>query len=439
MIMNEQSVSKNPGLTRWHLTTRVLFRFGFCFFILDILFGGNASLLSLIPWIGKATDSALRHPMDLLAKWIGVQVFGLTGQAATLHIQATSDAALRWVTLAILLTLSILVTMAWSVLDRKRNHYAGLLGWLRLIIRIALGVALLRYGFIKVFPIQFPPPPLAVLNESVGNSSPTMLFWSLYGLHPGFEMILGWIEVLAGLLLLFRRSAFGGAVLAALVMGNVALLDLVFDVPVKLYSLSLEAMALVLLVPEGRRLWWLFTSRQVLVDEVEWGPELPQKMGSVLLLGCELLVALLACWQFVTGTRSVWQMKTAAMGSPSTITGGWAIEEHAARLVGGDGSPVVSIYFDPNSDTYLRTSNGSLWRSRAVYDRQQHRLRILYEVVGMWMFNVQQSDADHLILIPIGPTAAQLTALHLTRIPLAHDYLLLNQRFHWIDEFGGLR
>lgn len=254
-----------------------------------------------------------------------------------------------------------------------------------MVLRLALGVALLRYGFIKVFPIQFPPPPLAVLNEPVGNSSPTMLFWALYGLHPGFQMALAWIEVVTGLLLLFRRSAFLGVVLALLVMTNVALLDLAFDVPVKLYSLSLVAMALALLIPESRQLWKLVSSRQVLVAEVYWSPELPQRMGSMLLLGCELLVALLACWQFATGTRSVWQMKLAAMQSPALITGGWVIKEHAPGLVGGDGSPLTSIYFDPDSDTYLRATDGSLWGSRTIYDHAQHRLRVLYEVVGMWM------------------------------------------------------
>jgi hypothetical protein len=437
--MNEKLSLQDSGQTRWRLINKVLFRFEFCFFILDVVCGGNASLLSLIPWIGQKADAAVRYPIDLLAQWLGVNVFGLTGQAAALHIQAGSDAALRWVTLAILLVLSSLLTLAWSFLDRRRDHYAGLLGWFRLILRLALGVALLRYGFIKVFPIQFPLPPLAVLNEPVGNSSPTMLFWTLYGLHPGFQMALGWIEVLAGLLLLFRRSAFGGAVLALLVMANVALLDLAFDVPVKLYSLSLVAMALALLIPEARQFWKLFSSKQLLVAEVYWSPELPQRMGSVLLLGCELLVALLACWQFATGTRSVWQMKSAAMHSPAPITGGWAIEEHAPGLVGGDGSPLTSIYFDPDTDTYLRAADGSLWRSRAIYDRTQHRLRVLYEVVGMWMFNVEQPDADHLILTPVGPTAAQLPALHMTRIPLAKDYPLLQQRFHWVDEFGGLR
>jgi hypothetical protein len=436
--MNEKSSLQSSEQTRWRLIYKVLFRFGFCFFILDVVFGGNASLLALIPWIGREADAAVRHPMDLMAQWLGVHVFGLTGQAAALHIQATSDAALRWVTLAILVALSIFLTLVWSFLDRRRDSYAGLLGWFRLILRVALGVALLRYGFIKIFPIQFPPPPLAVLNEPVGTSSPTMLFWTLYGLHPGFQMALGWIEVLAGLLLLFRRSAFAGAVLALLVMANVALLDLAFDVPVKLYSLSLVAMALALLIPEGRQLWKLFSSRQLLVSDVDWSPELPQRMGTVLLLGCELLVALLACWQFATGTRSVWQMKLAAMQSPAPITGGWAIEEHAPELVGGDGSPLTSIYFDPDSDTCMRAADGSLWRSRAIYDRE-HRLRVLYEVVGMWMFNVEQPDADHLILTPVGPTAAQLPALHMTRIPLAKNYPLLQQRFHWVNEFGGLR
>ena len=57
----------------------------------------------------------------------------------------------------------------------------------------------------------------------------------------------------------------------------------------------------------------------------------------------------------------------------------------------------------------------------------------------MWMFNVEQPDSDHLVMEPLGPTASQLTSFNMVRIPLPTGYPLLKERFHWVDEFGGLR
>jgi hypothetical protein len=415
----------------------ILLRIALCFFLLFALFGGSSSLIALLPLIGSSLDAAIRRPMNLLVQWTGIHLFHLTGPAATLHVLAGSDAALQWIAIPVLLALAIAAGILWHLIDRRKDR--DLLGWLRLIIRLTLGVALLRYGFIKVFPIQFPTPPLAVLNEPVGNASPTMLFWSLYGIRPHFVMLLGWTEVLAGLALLFRRSAFLGATLAFLVMANVALLDVTFNVPVKLYSLSLLFMAAVLLMPELTSILRLFLTRKPITAGQSWSPHTSRPSTQRLLLAAELLITILACWQFATGTRAVWSMKQQSAKNPPAFTGGWLLQSGGHGLVGADGSPIVSIFFDPNSDTYFRAANGTLWRSRAIYDRAHQRLRILYQVRGMLMFAVDQPDANHLLLHPLGPTGADITPLTLTRIPLPATYPLLQDHIHWISEFESLR
>jgi hypothetical protein len=427
--------TRQPKLT---ITRNLLLRIGLCFFILFALFGGSSSLIALLPLIGSSTDAAIRRPMNLLVQWIGIHLFHLTGPAATFHVQSGGDAALQWIAIPVMLVLAILAGLLWSLLD-KQHKDRELLGWLRLIVRLTLGVAMLRYGFIKVFPIQFPTPPLAVLNEPVGNASPTMLFWSLYGIRPHFVMLLGWTEFIAGVALLFRRTAFLGASLAFLVMANVALLDVTFNVPVKLYSLSLLVMAAVLLLPELDTILHLFLTRKPVVANQTWSPQTGRTTTQRLLLSVELLITLLACWQFATGTYAVWSMKQQSARNPPAFTGGWLLESGGQGLVGADGSPIVSIFFDPDSDVYFRATNGILWRSRAIYDRAHQRLRILYQVRGMLMFAIDQPDPNHLRLQPLGPTGADITPLTLTRIPLPTTYPLLQDRIRWITEFETLR
>ena len=63
----------------------------------------------------------------------------------------------------------------------------------------------------------------------------------------------GLAEVLAGLLLLSRRTTSLGALMAVAVMANVAIMNSCFDVPVKLHSSMFLLMAVYLVVPELRR------------------------------------------------------------------------------------------------------------------------------------------------------------------------------------------
>jgi hypothetical protein len=420
------------------ISTRMLFRFAFCYFLLYSFCGGNGSPLGILPYIGSGLDHWFQTPVDLLSLWAGIRIFHLTGREATLHIQATGDGALRWVAVAIMLVLAAAIAVIWSFLDRHRENYDELLGWFRLAMRFELGVALLRYGFIKVFPVQFPTPPLALLNEPVGNASPTLLFWSVYGLHPLFVMTLGWVEVITGFLVLFRRTAFCGTLMALAVTTNIALLDLAFDVPVKLYSLSLVLISMVLLAPEMPVLSDLFWRHKTVIGSGRWAPYLVKHGTRQLMLALEIAVATLACWHFSLGAWDVWRLKADAMRAPAAFTGEWRIEGNSG-IFGGNGAPISTVYFEPNSDTYMRAADGTLWRSRATFDRKTQRLRILYPVYGMLMFGVNQPNADLLFLTPAGPLTHHLPILRMTRVPLSYRYPLLDHHFHWVNDFEELR
>ena len=418
--------------------TGMLFRFAVCYFLLYSFCGGNGSPLAILPVIGRNVDHWLQMPIDLLSLWAGIHILHLAGREAALRIQHGGDSALRWIAIAVMLVLAAAVTVIWSFLDRHRNSHEVLLGWFRLVMRFELGIALLQYGFIKVFPLQFPSPPLALLNEPVGNASQTLLFWSVYGLHPQFVMTLGWVEVITGLLLLFRRTAFCGALIALGVTANIALLDLTFDVPVKLFSLSLVLISVVLLVPDIPVLWNLLWRHKPGVPSRTWGPVLASNRARQSILALEIAVAMLACWHFSSGAWSVWRLKADALRAPAPFTGEWMVKGNSG-LSGGNGAPIVTMYFDPNTDTYMRSADGTLWRSRAMFDRNTQRLRILSPVYGMLMFTLNQPDPNSLCLTPVGPLAHKVAVLRMTRVPLPTRYPLLEDRLHWVSEFEELR
>jgi hypothetical protein len=68
-----------------------------------------------------------------------------------------------------------------------------------------------------------------------------------------YTFFAGVMEVVPAVLLIFRRTMTLGAILAVAVMGNVFMLNMCYDVPVKQYSFHLLIMGVVLLLPELKR------------------------------------------------------------------------------------------------------------------------------------------------------------------------------------------
>src|SRR5437899_1852931 len=75
---------------------------------------------------------------------------------------------------------------------------------------------------------------------------------------PAYETFTGSVEMLGGILLFVPRLSTLGALVSAAAMTNVFILNMCYDVPVKIYSFQLLAMSVLLLMPELRRLADIF-------------------------------------------------------------------------------------------------------------------------------------------------------------------------------------
>ena len=155
------------------------------------------------------------------------------------------------------------VIAEWGIARRGwRREYRTLYAWLLLVVRFTLLSILFAYGISKLFDLQFSPPDVRVLNERYGDSSPMELMWTFVGYSVPYTVFSGLVEVIPGVLLLFRRTAVLGALMAVAVMLNVALLNFCYDVPVKLYSTLYVLMALFLLLPDIPSLFQFFLRRR---------------------------------------------------------------------------------------------------------------------------------------------------------------------------------
>jgi hypothetical protein len=232
---------------RWSLATRIAFRFVFCFFLLSFL----PFPLDLIPWVG----GAWRKVWTPLVAATGTAVFGVTADAT---FNGSGDKLFHWIQLFVIVALSVIATLVWSVAQRKAISHPRLHAWFRVYLRFALAVSMISYGAFKVIPSQFVAPSLDRLVQPFGDASPMGLLWTFMGASAAYTIFTGIGELTAGLLLTMRRTVLLGALVTAGVMTHVVMLNFAYDVPVKIYSSQLLLGALVIAAPDARRLFDFF-------------------------------------------------------------------------------------------------------------------------------------------------------------------------------------
>jgi hypothetical protein len=118
---------------------------------------------------------------------------------------------------------------------------------LRALARYRAGVGILGYGFTKLFPTQMPYPSIGILHTDFINLTPQKVFWLSVGSVPWYEAFTGFLELLAGVLLLFRKTSLYGSVLLVAALGDIVFVNFAYDGEVHLFSTYLALFGLVVL------------------------------------------------------------------------------------------------------------------------------------------------------------------------------------------------
>ncbi len=432
--------------TVWPRSGRILFRFAFAYLLVYAFGCGNGTLWDLIPfgvggWLSSHIALLWFKPAELLAG----PVFHLTGVAAHFHDSGSGDTAINWIAVGLMLLTALFVTIVWSILDRERLEYRVLAAWLRFLLRLTLVFTLLGYGFDKVFPLQMPPPMLAVLNEPLGQSSPMTLLWTTLGLNPVYETVCGLAEVSAGILLLFRRTALAGGLLAGFVLSNVLLYNFFFDVPVKLYAAHLVLFSIAVVAPDLQALLNFFWRHKPATPSGVWAPPASHRSLRIATLSVECcLLALFVCFDIPPMFSAMIAHRRSTL-HPSSFTGEWQINSSGfnngkvnseAALLTGEGQPAIALFLEPNGNADIRSADGQLWRTSFSINEGKHTVAIRAYAFQGGDYTFIQPDATHLVLTPSGKDSADRAMLYLTRVLLPKSYPLLTRGFHLVNEWG---
>ncbi len=165
-------------------------------------------------------------------------------------------------TLLTALAVAFIAALIWSAIDRKTQQYNTLYYWLKVIIRYKLAGLMLYFAFIKVFPVQMPFPTVSQLNTIVGDYTPGRLFWIATGASPSYEIFGGVVELLATVLLLWRKTTPLAAFLLAFILVQIVALNICYDTGVQIKSIIILLYALFLLAENIARIWRFFFNQQ---------------------------------------------------------------------------------------------------------------------------------------------------------------------------------
>lgn len=190
--------------------------------------------------------------MDPLMIWVGRHVFGFGHNVQNVD-NGSGDTSYVYVQVFLFIVVSAISAIVWTIADRRRINYTVFSHWLKVIVRCYLAFFLMIYGCGKFAHGQFPEPDMYRLTQTYGESSPMGLAWTFLGYSTGYGIFMGISECIGGILILFRRTLLLGACIAATVTLNVLMINLCFDVPVKLFSAHLLLMSLFLVASEGKR------------------------------------------------------------------------------------------------------------------------------------------------------------------------------------------
>ncbi|MHA4896088.1 hypothetical protein ACXZ1K_15145 [Pedobacter sp. PWIIR3] len=232
----------------WPLWRKILFRFCFIYLTLQI---APLTWLDSLPLITTVTQY-YGQLTDWLVTWANTVFFHV--RPVLVPENGSGDTSMGWARLWTYLSVGILGAIIWSILDRKRPNYTHLNYWLVLFARYFVIMISLSYGIIKVFGLQMVFPNLHQLATPLGDLLPMRFSWLFIGYSAPYQFFSGAMEIFAALLLLYRRTVSLGALVATGVFINVMMLNLCYDIPVKIFSMQMAFTCLFLLANESGRL-----------------------------------------------------------------------------------------------------------------------------------------------------------------------------------------
>ncbi|MEM9896739.1 MAG: hypothetical protein AAF789_10250 [Bacteroidota bacterium] len=248
----------------WPIYQQIAFRFFAIYFILSTAIW---SWMGTFPWFSF---------LGTFGTWFNegyTNIFNqyiYTIKEELVPTRGSGDTSMGWATLYAQLFIALVGTIIWSIVDRKRRSYKIASLVIRNVVRYYVILFAFIYGLIKIFGLQMPAPSNSYYATDLGHFSAMRFSWNFVGYSNTYQFFSGFAELLVGLLLLYRRTVVLGSVVGIGVFAYVFLLNMTFDIPVKIFSFQLFFACLFLSFNNLRRLTRFFLLNKPVSADQSW-------------------------------------------------------------------------------------------------------------------------------------------------------------------------
>ncbi len=397
----------------WSSPKKAFFKFIFCYFTLYICLMFLGSLLETpFKWAGK-TLLGITYTYD-------VKGFG------------SGDHTYAYITLFINIILAIFASIFWILLDRSRKNYNKIFYWFIVVLRIYLIFFMFAYGSVKLIQLQFPYPSLTRMMQPLGDFSPMGLAWTYLGYSKGFNLFMGIMEVSGGLLLIPRRTSTLGAFVTMGVMLHVAVMNFMYDIPVKIFSVHLTLIALFIFSTDLKRFINVFIKNKPTKTYAFYHP-IKDKTYHKAIFWLKSICLILLIGAFLV--KGLGNSRGKNNSTLPHLYGVWEVTEYIKN--GDTLQPLITdnerwryLIIDRNKRTTVKTMNGAVHNYKFKSDSITKKVMI--NIAGLksekYNFNYELSGSDTLKL-------NGTLFLNDLNIQLKRKELLLDSRgFNWINE-----
>jgi hypothetical protein len=425
--------------TPWPLWKRMLFRFFFIFIAISI--APWTWLDRAFPWMNFVTQPYY-SAMDWVVETSNALVFHVKDKLVP--VGGSGDTSYGWAQLWFLLSISFVGMIVWSIVQRKKKEYTKLNYWLCLFTRYYVSLVLFSYGIIKLFGLQMSFPNYSQLATPLGDYLPMRLSWLFLGYSTPYQFFSGFMEVFAGLLLLYRRTATLGVMVGTGVFVNVAMMNLSYDIPVKIYSLQMVLYCLFLLANEMDRILCFFVYNRPANTCSIYQYPFKKKWPRIARIGLKLLFIAIAVGGVIWESVEWKKQESTRMNNMPFEAGVYDVTHF---VVNNDTVPALitdtlrwqNIIFDNARSGSISTSDTSFRKlyNRAYFSYKADTVKHTFNILKRFTDSVAVAALEYEIQDPNtirfwGKRQYDSLSFVLTRSP--RHFQLAEKQFHWLSE-----
>ena len=435
-------IATYPGAQQWTWWQKNLFRF---FVILFTLYIEPWTYINFFPGAYKITEPYYQFQLWCV-EGANRNLFHVKEVLTPLN--GSGDTSYGFAQLYLYVTVAIVGAIVWAILGRKSKNHNAVSYWFILFARYFLIYNCLIYGFDKLFLLQMSFPNTSQLATPLGDFLPMRLSWMFMGYSSTYQCFSGILEIIAALLLLFRRTSTLGLFFAGGIFLNVMMLNLSYDIPVKLFSIQLFLLCLFMLSFEAKRIFSFFVLNKSAEATAIYSVRFEKRWMRILRILLKLSIVIFGILMPFYNTWQVYADQQNIVSNPILPRGVYEVNAFSKNNDGIPYNPTDSLRW---GDLIVDTQNmGSIATKDTLFRQRYGRGYFNFTVDEKnksIAFNKNSMTGDSVFLFKMNYTIPDSNTIQLSGMiqkdtifvslkKTKRHFQLEERQFHWMSEYN---